>query len=141
MGDIQFLAIKEFENKLRTVTGTRINAGDIITISASAGKDMYLASAKINWVRQASTNPTIMKVELVVNGLLKEDYQVAANDGVAQHAISSYEFLLKGLKVTAGQIIRLDFITVPTSITMKAVLEVWEEDSGTSPQIPPLEPV
>ena len=54
MSDIMFLAKKEFDGKLRQNDGTRTTAGDLATLTATTGKDMYLAYAKVNIFDNAS---------------------------------------------------------------------------------------
>ena len=69
-GDLAFIAKKEFEGKVRTDEGTLTAAGDLCTLTANTGKDMYLARAKLSF-RTAGGDFT-MQADLKLNGVVIE---------------------------------------------------------------------
>jgi len=135
LSDIEFLSIKEFDGKAVTSEVTRLTAdgaGDLATLTASSGKDMYLAKAKINVI---TNNATALQtvIELKVNGVIKETFDslllTTANTTI------NYEFAITGLKVAATQIIKLELISLGANTQVNSVLECFEETTGESPQI------
>ncbi len=138
LSDIEFLAKKEFDGKLRTAKGTLSATGDLATITANSGKDMYLAKAKVSArIEDTAKNRTVI-VELKVNGVIKATW---ACDLSAQFttigATSSigYEFVMSGIKVAATQIIKLEVVTLDASVEVNGELVVFEETTGESPVI------
>ncbi len=144
MSDIQYLAIKEFDGKIRSSEGILSVIGDLATLTANNGKDMYLASAKITFtlstiiVGQANLNN---RVDLKINGVLIESarYSININSGNLFDLV--YEFKNIGRKVLAGEIIKLEAITLGSVSSVAGFIECFEEDTGNSPQIPPLNPI
>ena len=139
MGDIIDLCIKEFEGKLREnekalATDT---TGTLATLTANTGKDMYLAYAKINIA--GSTTNNNCKIELQVNGVVKDTFDTETPSGNYGPGTTVYEFAV-GFKVTTGQVIKLE-CTVNDSCRIESVIQCFEEDTLDSPQIPPLKPV
>lgn len=140
MSDIQFLSIKEFDGKLVTDNGTLAVGimGDLATLTASGGKDMYLGKARISVTASTDTNDTRCTAVLNVNGVPKEPVKIViagGNDGTKSVTTYDYEFELTGLKVTTTQIIKID-VTQNSNALIEGVLECFEEDTGTTPQIP-----
>jgi len=140
LSDIEYLAIKEFDSKLvenESTQGTGAT-GDLGTLTASSGKDMYLASAKCSF--QAATNAGgKAQVELKVNGVIKETavLHVVSSSGTANGKGSQsmeYEFKNIGQKVAATQIIKLEVISNTTAI-VEGYVQCFEEDTGASPAV------
>jgi hypothetical protein len=132
VGDIGYLALKQFENKLRTVEGTLGGAGILATITANPSKDMYLAGASLTWIKNIGSGTSNVQVELRVNGIVEETYvarATAANPG----GFHPYHFNMRGLMVAAGQVIELVVTLLGTSSQIEGNIEVWEEDTGESP--------
>jgi len=139
LSDIEFLAIKEFGNKARSNEGSVSAVGDIVSLTATAGKDMYLARAKvIVSVNVSSAGVHSAAIELKANGVIKETARpvVRSTSNTTGGSTSSvvYEFGWIG-KVAAGQIIKLEFITETGEVNVDGFLEVFEEDTGTTPQV------
>ena len=135
LSDIEYLAVKEFDGKISTAEGTVTATGDIATITAGSG-DMYLAKAKVSARSEATgvAAGTVI-VELKVNGTIKATWScdlgmTTSGDGTGT---SSYEFAIAGLKVTTGQIIKLEAVTVDTNIEINGELICVEEATGASP--------
>ena len=139
LSDIEFLAKKEFDGKLRTAEGTLTATGDLATITANSGKDMYLAKTKVS-VRQTTSdrNSRTVIVELKVNAVIKSTWSCDLNaQSTTIGATSSigYEFVLSGVKVAATQIIKLEVITIDADMEVNGELVVFEETTGETPVI------
>ncbi len=146
MSDIQFLAIKEFQGKMRkqgetdptTNEGTRDMQGRIIRVTAATGKDLYLARAKCVLFNDSSGNNLNSQVDLVVDDVVVESARHSTGDSNSME----YEFKNIGWKVGPGQDIDINIAQLDGgNVSVVAVLECWEEDTGTTPQIRPLQPL
>lgn len=135
LSDIIVLAKKEFEGKVRSVEGQSSAVGDLVTITANTGKDMYLARAVVTFYQNAGGTATADQVELKLNGVIKETarYSGAVNANGAGFGGNAYEFKNIGQKVAAGQIIKLEIIGLDADTDCEGMIEVFEEDSGTDP--------
>jgi len=137
LSDIMFLAKKEFDAKtLAPNESTRTTTGDLATLTAGGGKDMYLASAKVNAIITGTGNGTVT-VELKVNGVIVETYSADLNHGTAPdsgNSTDSYSFNVIGVKVAATQIIKLE-VTAISDVTINGVIQCWEETTGVTPVI------
>jgi hypothetical protein len=135
-GDIQFLAHKEFNGKLVTDEGTLTAAGDLCTITANTGKDLYLAGAKLNWVTNAANFNMVaeLKAGPVGSETVIETYRgtTIASLGTGN---MQYEFKTKGIKVTAGENILIELTSFSSAGTedCEGIIQGWEEDTGVSP--------
>lgn len=130
-GDLAFLAKKEFDGKLVTAEGGRTTVGDLATITVATGKDMYLARASLKWEKSTTTGTGLLVVELKVNGVIKETYRSLG--GVTFPGFYPYYFNMRGLKVLAGQIIKLEVTIIGDSTEVDGDLECFEEDTGVDP--------
>ena len=144
MGDLSFLSIKESEGKVRDDVGVQPPAttGDLGTLTASGGKDMYLGRAHAS-IRPNGSSPTgNLEVVLKINDIIKDRWYtgIDVRTNIGGMIGNDYEFAI-GFKVTTGQIIKLEVIDSATSTEVTGTIECWEENTGVSPQIPPLEPV
>lgn len=139
LSDLEFISIKEFEGKVRTAYGTLSATGDLVSLTANTGKDMYLASAKINvFFIGANSGNQVANVELKLNGVTMESSHQRggrSNSGVDGTGHRDYLFNLKGIKVLAGQIIKLEVITLGTITDVNGQLTCFEEDTGSTPAI------
>jgi len=130
LSDIEYLSIKEFDGKLvQNDAQTRTTTGDLCTLTASSGKDMYLAKAKIQG-KTTATNSAVT-IQLKVNGVVFEELillDLAVGDPV------EFEFVSVGFKVAATQIIKLE-VTAITTISVNGQLICFEEDTGASPAV------
>jgi len=139
MGDIQFLSIKEFDGKLRSDEGFRSTAGNLASLTANTGKDMYIGRAKIVWYmdsgnQQAIGNECVLKINDSVIETSKNTMGFPNSFGGTPTMV--YEFKNMGHKVLAGQIIKLEVITMDIRTEIEGFIECFEEDTGTTPQIP-----
>lgn len=141
LSDIEFLSIKEFDGKLRQSDGIRTTTGDIATLTATSGKDMYVGKAIINAANLgsgANVDQTIT-VALKLNAVTVETHSVEFVRGTARSdalLAQTIEFISIGQKVAATQIIKLELITADTTnVTVTGTLVCFEETTGDSPQI------
>jgi len=143
LSDIEFLAVKEFDGKLRTNEGFLSATGDLATLTANTGKDMYLARAQVtiylNELAGASV-ATSQQVVLKMNGIIIETSRASLSQvgtiarGTGVTALV-YEFKNIGQKVLAGQIIKLEVITLAIVADVEGFIECWEEPTGDTPQV------
>ena len=144
MSDIIALAIKEFEGKLRADANVKAETvvGDLATLAASGGKDMYLARAHASIRNVGGANAQFIEVVLKVNNVIKDRWYTSNSKNTNQggHMGNDYEFAV-GFKVTENLVIKLEVITASDDIEISGNIECFEEDTGASPQIPPLNPV
>ncbi len=145
MGDIEYLSIKEFDGKLRKNEGVLSATGTLATLTANSGKDMYIARAKCVFFSNTASTGTSgsAKIELQVNGIVVESLRtfLVMVAGSQQMLTFEYEFKNIGHKVAATQVIKLEVTAMPTTIDVEGFIECFEETTGETPQIPPLQPV
>ena len=137
LSDIEYLSIKEFGGKLRQANGTLSGLGDLATLTATAGKDMYVARARISMNTNLNQRGTFT-VQLKANGVVvgQAGIQSVITSGIGSYG-SMYEFAASGIKVAATQIIKLEVTTAQIAGGPKVFgeLVVFEEDTGASPAI------
>ena len=145
MSDIEYLSIKEFDVK-RVDKNTTLDLSnsivetDVVTQTAAGGKDMYLgeATCPMHGTDTEGGPPGFTATyRLFANGIEIETIQLFINIGTGQE--NQINFKTLGIKVAAGQIIK---ITVQHSLAggrsthSEGKLVLWQEDTGTTPQIP-----
>lgn len=139
MGDIQYLAIKEFDGKLVKNNGTLTIAGTLATLTAAGGKDMYLGRAKVNYKGSTVLGSEGAIIDLTINGTVVETAEfisITAGPASASGMVSdSYEFKNIGHKVTTTQIIKLEVRSVTGTVSLEGFVECFQEDTGTTPEI------
>jgi len=142
MGDIEYLAIKEFDEKRvdiinngLTLTNTTTQT-DLVTQTASIGKDMYLAQGSFE-TTITSNGPFDLIARLVVNGVTVET--LTFNESVGN--VDNIEtFKIKSMKVTTGQIIKITIQNGGTgsgnqTSVSNGQLMLWEEDTSVTPAV------
>jgi len=138
-GDVAYLAKKEFDGKLRTDEGFLSATGDLATLTANTGKDMYLARAKCVFHTNGSssaTNAANDRVELLINAVIVETAKYTqSNIGNNSPGVMAleYEFKNVGHKVAASQVIKLEVVSLDSETDVEGFIEVWEEDTGVDP--------
>jgi len=147
LSDIEFLAIKEFDGKLKTNTNIKDDGttGDLATLTAAAGKDMYLAKAKVIGRIDAlnTVAPKVIEVVLKANAVIKDRCYFNATAGSSGGGGASkggngelqYEFQVQGIKVAATQIIKLEVIASDAIVDLTGTLVCFEETTGDPPQV------
>jgi len=133
LSDIEFLAIKEFDSKLVDNEAVQAATGTGATLTASSGKDLYLAGAQITIFRDTSSSWTVT-AELQANGVVLETIQsqgFVSADTLTSNTIS---FKAIGNKVAATQVLKIE-ITVSTNATTESFIQGFEETTGESPAV------
>jgi len=133
LSDIEYLSIKEFDGKLVQNDGTRTTTGDLATLTAGSGKDMYLASAKIIVVDDDVNNVKSAIITLDVNGVVLATAELGGTSETQGSFI--YEFATKGFKVAATEIIKLEVTANTGTADVYGELICFEEDTGASPAV------
>ena len=139
LSDIEFLAKKEFDGKLVRNEGTKSAVGTLCTLTASSGKDMYIARAKC--IFHANTaigfEEVANKVELQLNGIVFETAIISMEFGSGGGSVGAIEYDFKNIggKVAATQVIKLEVITMTGSVDVEGFVECFEETTGASPVI------
>lgn len=150
MGTVLDLAIKEFNgggsSKLRDNTGVKdVGAiGDLATLTATGGKQMYLAKATVSGRLSAKTLTAQAVVVLKLNGVIRDRGYLSGTVGSTASGSQFqggsgelfHEFTLRGVKVEPGEIIKIEVISSNAVISLSGTLHVWEETDGETPQIP-----
>ena len=138
MGDLEYLAIKEHEGKLRSDEGFADVLGDMATLTANVGKDMYLATAKCMVRLLTETGINQWRVELKVNGnTIETAHGLFKGSGTNNNSnlTQDYEFKNIGHKVLAGEIIKLEVTQINTVQTqIEGEISCFEENTGVSPK-------
>jgi len=140
MGDIEYILKNNFNRNLKYDTASRSTTGDLATLTAGVGKDMYLIFAQINVTRTAlidsyQTGSVALSVNDVTEGFAV--YAVAgsassnSSDGTAQ-IFMQYKFPI-GFKVSAGQTIRLRVTNAGASLDVSSEIQCIEVNEGESP--------
>ena len=137
LSDIEYLSIKDHDGKRvdadATVTITNTTELDVVTKTASSGKDMWLGGASISWSRTVTAGTPRVVFQLYINGAVDERADFV-DTALGKHG--EYKFLIKGIKVAATQIIKITVDqTSSVSTLVDGKLILFEETTGESPQI------
>ena len=136
VSDIEFISYKSFQGKTRENSSIRISAGDLATLTAAVGKDMYLAKAKIVFTGSVGVDTWSGQVALKYNGVTVETAIYVETSGTAAAGVQTtweYQFVILK-KVTTGQIIKLE-VTAISNATVSGTIQVFEENTGGDPRI------
>lgn len=143
MSDIEFLAVKEFGSKLvkDDANSTAITSGggetDLLTITASSGKDMYYGRAGGSF-RTTGSGVTLLTLRFYLNGTQKSEraYRVDSEGNIERGDELNEMFKeMAGQKVAATQIIKITGQTSNANATFDGAMACWEEDTGASPAL------
>ena len=137
LSDIEFLSKKEFDGKLRTTEAFSTATGDLVTLTANSGKDMYLARAKVTLYLSSGGTSSSDKIELSANGTVIETITTSLRNDSTNGAATyhTYEFKNIGLKVAATQIIKVEIIALDSETEVEGFLSCFEETTGEDPTI------
>lgn len=135
-GTLGFLAKKVFQGKTRQTEGVVTTTGDLATLTANSGKDMYLAKASVTVGRvDEAGNFSSFKVELKANGVVMETFFGTSQSDATGQSNWTENFVFSWIgKVAALQIIKLEVITNDSSDhNFEGMIEVFEETTGVDP--------
>ena len=135
LSDIEYLAIKEFGGKLVYNDNTLTAAGDLATLTASSGKDMYLAFAQVN-VSITTAGTRTITVTLNVDTVVQDTvfFTLLSGSGSEGDGWKSYKFPI-GFKVAATKVIKLEVTAQDSGITSYGEIQCIEETTGESPAV------
>jgi len=136
--DVAFLMRKEFESALVSDEGFLSAAGDLASLTASVGKDMYLASAKITFFTNLiGGNISGCQVVLKINDVIIETTNfssiIGSGSGIGGDPMKVYEFKNIGRSVEAGEIIKIEVISLNANVDVEGFIECVEVDTGEDP--------
>jgi len=137
--DVSFLMKKEFAGDLVSNEGFISATGDLCTLTAAAGKDLYIARAKLVW----SINSTDLQeapaqqAELKINGVIVETCTVTIQMTGSGGGLStaSYEFKNMGLKVAPTEIIKIEIIAIHAAVDVEGFISAVQVDTGVDPTL------
>jgi len=139
LSDIEYLAIKEFDGKLVTNTGQQADGGtgNAATLTASSGKDLYLAKAQVTVRVDADTLLIVGEITLVANAVIKDrwEFSFAGDVGNPGQLTQTHDFAVKGIKVAATQTIVIDVVSSNVDFDITGTLVGIEETTGESPAV------
>jgi len=136
--DVAFLMRKEFESAIVSDEGFLSATGDLASLTASVGKDMYLASAKVTYfintfIAGSQGNQIVLKLNDVIIETSKFSALGGSGSGVGGTSTLVYEFKNIGQKVIAGEVIKLEVITLASTCDVEGFIECVEVDTGEDP--------
>ena len=138
LSDIEYLSIKEFDSKLVTNTGQQADGGtgNAATLTASSGKDLYLAKAQATVRTDTATTIILAEITLVVNGVIKDRWEYSNTTSTTSGQTSQpHDFAVQGVKVAATQTIILDVVASNVDFDITGTLVGFEETTGESPAV------
>jgi len=103
MSDILFMSVKEHANKKVSATGSAVTTvTNVCTLTASSGKDLYLASAQFNAKSTSTGNSATTTVVLKINTTIVETYDVKLTGASASEGEFNFsiKFNHKGDNIT-----------------------------------------
>ena len=145
LSDIEYLSIKDYgtdgTDSKRVDVDDEISISntttetDLATATASSGKDMYLAGA--SWSGTGFSSGSVsFSIKLYVNTVEVEQYKSSLATSTSG---DKHTFLTKGVKVAAGDIIKITMKHTATGATVgtvnRSTLILFEEATGESPAI------
>ena len=133
LSDILLLAVKRHNGKLQENHGTRTTTGDLCTLTAGSGKDLWFGRAQIN-ATNTNTNSADIMVQLKANGTVKDEFNARLAGAVSEEGDfnAQYQFVFS-CKVTTTQIIKLEVTAIGNTTEVSGDLICWEEPTGTDP--------
>jgi len=137
MSDILFLSVKEHAGKIRSNEGFLSTTGDLAALTANAGKEMYLARAKVvfftNTTNVSADDEVVLKINGTIIETVKYSSAVSSGSGIGGNAKAYYSFENMGHKVAAWEIIKLEVIALSSVVDVEGFIECFEEPTGQSP--------
>ena len=138
LSDIEYMSIKEFDSK-RVSNQVRLTAaGTGATLTASGGKDLYLAGAEVTLHLEAFGNANDESVlELTANGTVIETITLSSEGNTSVATGTGYQanFMAKGIKVAATQVLKIEGATIDSNHAVETFIYGFEEATGASPAI------
>ena len=133
MGNIILQA--SYDGRLKSAEGFLSAAGDLCSLTAGSGKDLYLTAGKcVIFANVVSGNSFGDEVVLKVNGTIIETTKFNQTGGTGSGAIIlDYKFENLFHKVSAGQILKIEVITLDTETDVEGFIQAIEVPTGENP--------
>lgn len=128
-----------FDGRLKSAEGFLSAAGDLATLTAAAGKDLYVTAAKITMFANNTslTNAVADEVVLKVNGTIVETtkytwstFNSSSDAGVVSF---SYDFKNIGGKAAPAQILKIEVILLDAQTDVEGFIQAVEVPTGQNP--------
>lgn len=137
-GDLAFLSKKEFDGNIVRGEGTLSVVGDLVSITAAVGKDLYSAKSKmVMYMIGAEVSFGVkISVELLINAVLVETGKISQIGNTATAAgvqSANYQFVSMGQKAAPTEIIKLEAVVVSSNHDVTGSLVCFIVDTGTDP--------
>lgn len=136
--DMKYILQAEFDGRLKSDEGFLSATGDLATLTAESGKDLFLTAATVVFFTNTTPNvSTADEVVLKINGTIVETAKyssaVSSGSGIGGLAAFRYEFKNIGHKVAATQIIKLEVITISSVVDVEGFVQAIEVPTGENP--------
>jgi hypothetical protein len=127
----KYILQAEFDGRLKSNEGFLSATGNLATLTAASGKDLYLTSAKVHFHSNSASNATaVTEVTLDINGTIVETVKSGHNGIILVH---DYEFKNIGHSVAATEIIKLEVISIDAAVDVEGFVQAIEVPSGENP--------
>ncbi|MCA9828294.1 MAG: hypothetical protein KC444_07900 [Nitrosopumilus sp.] len=126
-----------FDGRLKSSEGLLTAAGDLCTLTAAAGKDLYLSAAKVVFFMESGgsgfSNEAVLKVNGTIVETAKASFTAIDGGSFAGDMNLVYEFKNIGHKVTAAQILKIEAILVDPQVAVEGFIQAVEVPAGQNP--------
>ena len=131
------IAQASFNGRLKSDSAASSTTGDLCTLTAAAGKDLYLSAAKIIFFLNNQGTGYASVATLQVNGTNVESSYASATalDGNAAAGDMTiiYEFKNLWHKVTPGQTLKINVATLDAQIDVSGMIQAVEVPTTENP--------
>lgn len=126
-----FIVQASFDGRLKSNEGFLSATGDLCSLTASSGKDLYLTNAQIVFDTNAGAGSIVVADEVVlkVNGTIIETAKISYSGA------SSLVYTFRNLfhKVSATQILKIEVITIDSESDVEGFIQAVEVPTGENP--------
>lgn len=133
----KFILQAEFDGRLKSSEGFLSATGDLVILTAAAGKDLYLVSAIAVFFNESANSTSFGdRVESKANGVIKETGMYSfgqASSGFGGVTSMVYEFKNLFHKVAPTKILKLEVINIAVNTGIEGFIEAIEVPTGENP--------
>ena len=126
-----------FDGRLKSAEAQRTTTGDLVSLTAATGKDLYLTRAVADFFFDESNSSDFgSRCELKVNAVIKETDAYSggqASSGFGGSTSVAYEFKNLFHKVTAAQILKLEVTSIAVKTRIEGFIQAVEVPTGLNP--------
>lgn len=133
----KFVLQASFDGRLKSDEGSLSAIGDLATLTALSGKDLYVTAAKVVFHINTFTGPPQALgdiVELKINGVVVETTPFTI-DFTNTLGTFAYEFKNMGHKVTATQTMKLEVTALDAETDVEGFIQAIEVPTDANPVI------